>query len=66
MGTVVEIGQQKRLRQLRELDDAADDVLANPVDDAQTETLVANDLEDDRLQLCPALAAAKTCNSISG
>ena len=51
MRAVVEIGQQERLRELTELDDAADDVLADAVEDAEAEAVLANNLEHNLLKL---------------
>jgi hypothetical protein len=51
MRSVVQIRQQERLREQREFDRTADDVLAKAVDDSQAKTLLTKELKRDRLQL---------------
>jgi len=65
MCAVGEIRQQERLHELAELDDAADDVLANAVQDTEAKALLANNLEHDRLKLRPALTSPETCNRLA-
>lgn len=49
--SVVQIRQQERLREQREFDHAANDVLAKAVDDSQAKTLLTKELKRDQLQL---------------
>jgi len=54
---IVEVGEEKRLGELSETENAADDVLAHAVDDAEAEGLWTDERDDQRLQRYPTVAA---------
>ena len=57
--------QQERLREQREFDHAANDVLANAAHDSQTKTLLTEELKRDRLRLRPALTLSEVRTAVS-
>jgi hypothetical protein len=56
---VEEIRQQECFRELTELDEAPDDVLADAVQNTEAKTVLTNELEHNRLKRGPALAPAE-------
>jgi hypothetical protein len=62
MRPVVQVRQQERLREQREFDHAAHDVLAKAIDDAQAKTLLTEELKRDRLQPRPLITSSEVSN----
>jgi hypothetical protein len=65
MRPIVEVGEEKRLRELRETKHAADEVLAHAVGDTEAERLRTEERHDQRLEPHPAITSLKISDRLA-